>query len=191
MDLKADDFALEILEKKKNGYYVELGSAGPIEGNTTYQLETDYDWTGVSFDFDEENAASFNEIRKNPCVAEDAIKFNYAKYFEENNFPKQIDYLQVDIDTQYSAGGRPLGNPASSLLGLIALPLTTYRFSVINFEHDAQIHYKLGNIRDTQREILDALGYSLVQRHLHEDWWVDPEVIHYMDYRKYFFFAAP
>lgn len=184
-------FVLDILKEKKNGYYVELGGADPISGSNTYQLEKDYGWKGVSFDWNEEHAAKFNELRSNPCLAVDAITFNHGKYFEENNFPERIDYLQVDVDTGYTEGGRPMGNPASNLLGLISLPLTRYRFSVVTFEHDANIHYKLGYIRDAQREIMDGLGYSLVQRHTWEDWWVDPEISGYMEYRDHFVHSAP
>jgi hypothetical protein len=187
----SDQFALAVLKNKREGYYVELGSADPINGSTSYQLEHDYDWKGVSFELNEAHADRFNKIRTNPALCEDAIKFNYTKYFEENNFPKQIDYLQVDIDTGYSAGARALGNPASSLHGLIALPLNTYRFSVISFEHDALLNYRYNSIRDAQREILDSLGYALVQRHAHEDWWVDPEVIHYLEFREFFRVDAP
>lgn len=187
----SDQFVLDILKNKKNGYYVELGSADPIEGSNTYKLEKEYGWKGVSFDLDQAHADRFNELRENPCLAEDAITFNYAKYFEENDFPKRIDYLQVDVDTGYTAGGQPVGNPGSNLLGLIALPLNTYRFSVITFEHDALIHYKLNDIRDAQREILNALGYSLVKRLTWEDWWVDSEVCHYLDYREHLSMDAP
>lgn len=185
--LRSDNFVLDLLKNKKHGYYVELGSAEPtVEGNTTYQLEKDYEWTGVSFDYNKKFADEFNKVRKNPCLAENAITFDYKKYFEENNFPKRIDYLQVDVDTGYRNDGRPLGNPGSNLLGLIALPLNTYRFTVVTFEHDALIHYKLNAIRDAQREIMDSLGYSLVQRHHHEDWWVDPQIVPYMEYREFF-----
>jgi hypothetical protein len=187
----SDQFVLDMLKNKRDGYYVELGSADPIQGSNTYQLEHDFGWKGVSFDMNEQHAANFNSVRTNPTICEDAIKFNYTKYFEENNFPKRIDYLQVDIDTGYSAGARALGNPASSLHGLIALPLNTYRFSVISFEHDALLNYRYNSIRDAQREILDSLGYALVQRHAHEDWWVDPEVVHYLEFRESFVVNAP
>lgn len=187
----SDQFVLDMLKNKRNGYYVELGAADPVGGSNTYQLEKDFGWKGVSFDMDERHANKFNSVRSNPCIQEDAITFNYEKYFEENNFPKRIDYLQVDVDTGYTPGGRPLGNPGSNLLGLIALPLNRYRFSVITFEHDALIHYKLGAIRDAQREILDSLGYSLVKRIAWEDWWVDPEVVTYPEYGPYLQIDAP
>jgi hypothetical protein len=177
-------FIVDILKKKKNGHYVELGAAHYSDGNNTYLLEKDYEWSGVSFEVKDFMREEFNLNRKNPCMG-DALSFNYTDYFEKNNFPKQIDYLQVDIDAGYDIYGRPVGNNHWTLQGLIAIPLNTYRFTVITFEHDANMYWKNTTIRDAQREILDSFGYSLVQRSYHEDWWVDPKVIKHGEYRDY------
>ena len=187
----SDSFALDILEYKKNGYYVEMGSAGPISGNTTYKMETEYDWTGVGFDIDQENVDEYNSVRKNPCLMQDATKFDYRKYFEENNWPKQIDYLQIDIESPISYGGRSLEPIGQPLNGLISLPLAEYRFTIITFEHDTILHYKNASMRDAQREILNNLGYSLVAKIGHEDWWVDASVIPYPVYKYYVKYEAP
>jgi hypothetical protein len=191
MMTSSDIFALDILNYKKNGYYVEMGSADPIIGNTTYRMENDHNWIGVGFDLNKKHADKYNSVRKNPCLVEDATKFNYLKYFEENNFPKQIDYLQIDIESPMDVGGRPQHPLGQPLLGLIALPLTQYRFTVISFEHEYIIHYKNASLRDAQREILDNLGYSLVCKIGHEDWWVDSTVIPYSTYKYYSRFEAP
>lgn len=181
-----EDFVLQVLDNKTDGYYVELGAFHSTKGSTTHKLETEFNWSGVSFEIIEEFHKEISENRKNPCILGDATKFNYTKYFEENNFPKQIDFLQVDIDAGYNDLGRAVGNPSLSLLGLLAIPLNTYRFSVITFEHDTLIEYKNEAMRNAQREILNALGYSLVVRMPHEDWWVDPLVIPYTKYKNYF-----
>lgn len=185
------DFVLGINKNKREGYYVELGAADPIEGNNTYQLEKDYDWKGVSFDLDPEFAEKFNKARKNPCVCADALTFDYSAYFKENNFPERIDFLQIDIESGYDFNGRPLGNPGQPLLGLIALPLNTYRFNVITFEHEASNYYKMASVRDAQREILDSLGYSLVKRWGYEDWWIDPAVMDWEEYKYFLHMEAP
>lgn len=184
--MNTDWFVLSMLKNKRDGFYVELGSAHPINGSNTISLEKKFGWRGLSIDLDENLCNQFNSIRQGRAVCTDALTFDYRKYFEENNFPHQIDYLQVDVDSGYDHAGRSVGNPASSLLALISLPLNTYRFSVITFEHDALINFKYSSVRDAQREILDSLGYSLVQRHSYEDWWVDPEVVPYPEYKNYF-----
>ena len=179
-----ESFIIDILKEKRNGYYVELGAAHYSNGNNTYLLEKDYDWTGVSFEIVDSMRKEFNLNRKNPCMG-DALSFNYVKHFEENNFPKQIDFLQVDIDGGYDDAGRPVGSPYWTLQGLLAVPLNTYRFTVITFEHDANMYWRNSAIRDVQREILDSFGYSLVRRSVYEDWWVDPNVISHGEFRKF------
>ena len=179
-----ENFIIELLKEKRNGHYVELGAAHYSNGNNTYLLEKDYDWTGVSFEIVDSMRKEFNLNRKNPCMG-DALSFNYVKYFEENNFPKQIDFLQVDIDGGYDNFGRPVGSPHWTLQGLLAVPLNTYRFTVITFEHDANMYWRNSSIRDAQREILDSFGYSLVRRSVYEDWWVDPSVISHGNYKDF------
>lgn len=179
-----EKFVLDLLQYKTNGYYVELGAFHGSEGSNTYHLETDYNWNGVSFEILEGRRNNFCQTRKNPCYG-DALNFDYLEYFRENNFPRQIDYLQVDIDAGYDPSCRPVGNPHTTLHGLISLPLTQYRFSIITFEHDSNMYFRNSSIRDAQREILDSLGYTLVRREWHEDWWVDPLEVSIDEYRKY------
>lgn len=181
-----EEFILDLLGNKKNGYYVELGAFHSTNGSNTYRLEKEFDWTGVSFEIVPEFHKEISENRTNPCILGDATQFNYINYFEENNFPKQIDYLQVDIDAGYAMDGRPVGNPYLTLHGLLAVPLNSYRFTVITFEHDANMYWRNIAMRDVQREILDSLGYSLVVRSESEDWWVDPTAISLPEYRKHF-----
>jgi len=180
-----EEFVLDLLENKKGGYYVELGAFHSKNGSNTNKLENEFDWKGVSFEIKEDLRKEFNENRSNPCMG-DALDFNYISYFEENLFPKQIDYLQVDIDSGYRLDGRPDGSAYTSLHGLLAVPLNSYRFTVITFEHDANMYWRNIAMRDVQREILDSLGYSIVVRTESEDWWVDPNVIDLESYRKHF-----
>jgi hypothetical protein len=182
---KEEEFVRNILDNKKNGIYVELGAFHSKNGSNTYSLEKELEWTGVSFEIIESFAKEFNENRNNPCILTDALTFNYRKYFEENNFPKQIDFLQIDVDSGYDREGWSIGTPYTSFHALLAIPLNIYRFSVITFEHDSLIEYKNLSIRDAQREILHSFGYKMVGRSTHEDWWVDPKVIPYEKYKKY------
>lgn len=182
-----EKFVIGINKEKKNGFYVELGGSDPFENSSTYTLESQYDWNGFAIEIVPELQKEYSIKRKNQCVLGDAMTFNYLKHFDENSFPKQIDFLSINIDPGYDdTTGRMAGNPAQSLLGLIALPLQSYRFTTIIFEHDALQHYKNNTIRDAQREILDALGYSLVHRGWTEDFWVDPKIMPYSEYKKFY-----
>lgn len=179
-----EQFVIDLLNNKTNGYYVELGAFHSKDNSNTYFLEKDYNWTGVSFEIIPERREEFVKNRSNPCY-NDALEFNYIEYFQKNNYPKQIDFLQVDIDSGYDEACKPVGNSYTTLHGLIALPLNQYRFSVITFEHDTNMYFRNSGMRDAQREILDSLGYTLVRKENHEDWWVDPSIIKINSYRKY------
>ena len=80
---RQDIFVAEILKRKINGFYVEIGSNEPTLGNNTYLLEKNYNWTGLSIDNEPEVTARFNSLRKNKAVLADATTFDYLKYFEE------------------------------------------------------------------------------------------------------------
>ena len=165
-----DMFVLSMLDGKRNGVYVEIGADQPRVISNTYLLEKDFDWSGISFELDADKVAFFNTIRENKCLCEDATLYNYKSLFEELNYPKQIDYLQLDID------------PAEGTLrALKALPLDDYRFSVITYETD--VYSSGADIQDEQIEILESHGYQLVAKNVkcegnpYEDWWIDPAIV--------------
>ena len=165
-----DMFVLSMLDGKKNGVYVEIGADQPRVISNTYLLENNFDWSGISFELDANKVAFFNTIRKNKCLCEDATLYDYKSIFEERNYPKQIDYLQLDID------------PAEGTLrALKALPLDDYRFSVITYETD--VYSSGADIQDEQIEILESYGYQLVAKNVkcegnpYEDWWIDPAIV--------------
>jgi hypothetical protein len=168
-----ETFVLNVLNEKTNGYYLEIGSNHPRVTSNTYLLENDYGWRGLALDVDQYYVDLYNSSRKNVCLNYDASTFNYTNYFEENDFPAQIDYLQIDVDDR----PRHL-----NLQTLIQLPLSTYRFSVITIEHGYINDYTLAPMRDAQRLILSSYGYKLVVRGVNEDWWVDETVVPQKDF---------
>jgi hypothetical protein len=176
-DALPQDFVLNVLKEKQSGYYVEVGAWHSKQGSTTFILEKDFNWSGVGLEIVKSRVDEYNLNRKNPCILHDGSTFDYKKYFEENNFPKQIDYLQIDVDE----------NPANiSLLTLINMPLSTYRFSVIVFEHLEEMSYKYKFIKEMSEKILDMYGYIRIFSSGLDDWWVDPKVVDQAIYKRFF-----
>lgn len=162
-----DMFVLSVLDGKRNGVYVEIGADKPRVINNSYLLESQYDWSGVSFEIESDKVDYFNTIRKNKCICADATKFDYKSLFDERKYPTQIDYLQLDCDP-----------PQITLECLKKLPLEDYRFSVITFETDL---YAGGqDVQIEHWQILSSLGYQRVVKNIknegnpYEDWWIDP-----------------
>lgn len=165
-----DLFVIEMLSKKNNGFYFEIGASHPFESSNTFLLENKYGWNGISIEVDKETADYFNNNRKNRCDLFDATALNYDAFFKINKMPQQIDYLSLDIE--------PAENTFKALK---LLPFSKYRFSVITYEHES---YSAGDIyMSKSRDYLKKNGYELVVANVKsrgrdfEDWWIDPKVI--------------
>jgi len=179
-----DIFVYSVLNKKYNGTFLEIGSNHPITHNNTYILESKYNWRGLMVEYD----SSFEQLYKihrpkSIYRLQDARLVNYKFILDTNNFPLNIDYLQIDLDV----------NNKSTLDTLVLLNNTVfdkYKFASITFEHDIYT----GNYYDTQtisRRIINERGYILVFENVSvfwqggykpfEDWYVHPDLVN-MDY---------
>ena len=160
-----DLFVLTVLDGKKNGSYIEIGSSDPIRINNTFLLESTFDWVGLGYDINKDLVKKYNNVRKNSCLLKDATKTNFYEDFQKYNIPNEVDYLQIDIE------------PASySLECLYRIPFENYRFKVITFETE---YYTEGNQYEIKsRELLNKKGYSHVYTRVgrlgkfQEDWYV-------------------
>ena len=175
-----DLFVSSITQKKQNGYFLEIGSNHPITHNNTYLLEKEYCWKGLMVEYD----GSFEELYKihrpnSIYTINDARKVNYRQILDENHFPENIDYLQIDLDVDNKS-------TLDTLLLLNETVFDKYKFATITFEHDI---YN-GNYFDTQnvsRKILTEKGYELVFPDVcvfwegsykpFEDWYVHPDLV--------------
>jgi len=169
-----DLFVIQACNYKKNGTFVEVGAMHSSYMSNTYLLETEFGWSGVSFEIDSLRAEEFNQNRKTECILGDATISDYSSIFKEKNLPRYIDYLQVDIE------------PASQSLQALELIMATgYRFRTITFEHDFYVDSNNKEIKDKQKELLAGLGYSLYREDIchdeaqlepFEDWWILKEM---------------
>ena len=165
-----DIFVLSALNGKKNGTYVEIGSAEPFYNNNTALLEQRFDWRGISIDLDRAKIEEFNQTRNNLAFCLDATTINYMKLFKNTNLPVNIDYLQIDCDP-----------PEISFKILQSIPFDRYKFATITFEHD---FYYNPLIRDQSRHFLKSFGYELMvgdiaynKKNSYEDWWYHPTLV--------------
>lgn len=166
-----DMFVLSATNGKKNGLYLEIGSAEPFKNNNTALLETKFGWKGISLDINEKVVEEFREERSNPVFCMDATQLDYAKFLKNLGYYSQdFDYLQVDCDP-----------PSNSFLILKKMPFDEYRFATITFEHD---FYADSNIKEESRRFLKSKGYELLVSDIaynkvnsYEDWWVHPELV--------------
>lgn len=179
-----DLFAIRVLKNKTNGTFIEIGSNHPIAGNNTYLMESKFNWKGLMIEYDRSFEQLYKDLRPNSIYRiGDARLVDYRGILDENQFPSNIDYLQIDLDVDNKS-------TLDTLLLMDNTCFDKYKFATITFEHDI---YR-GNFFDTReisREIFKKRGYELVFPDVavffegrycpFEDWYVHPDLVD-MDY---------
>ena len=167
-----DLFVLTVLNGKTDGTYLEIGAGDPIYGNNSYLLEQNFNWKGISLDIDENIVQTYNQVRSNKCFCKDASSIDYSKFLSGLNYPKTIDYLQIDCDP-----------PEVSYRILLNLPLDSYKFAIITYEHDNYCD-ATKSFQDASSKYLESYGYIKVLNNIapdnhrnYEDWWIHPELV--------------
>jgi len=167
-----DIFVLSMTKGKRNGTYLEIGSASPYFGNNTALLETEYGWTGLGIEYKQELVDEYKKHRKNPVLMSDATQVNYVKLLKDLSSNGVVDYLQLDCE------------PSKVTFEiLLKIPFDQFKFGVITYEHDYYVDITR-SYREKSRKYLRAMGYELVVSDVSpdgistfEDWWVHPDLI--------------
>jgi len=188
-DIGQDIFVTNVLNDKKNGYFLEIGSGRYRRGNNTYVLETDYNWKGIMIDSNRKFLEDYEEKRSNSThIICDATTLNYKEELHKCSFPKDLDYLSLDLEVENKSTLNTLNLLNSQIFD-------TYRFAVISFEHDIFRNWAGHNeTRLKSREIFKKRNYVRVFSDVaescpskggavnpFEDWYVHPELVD-MDY---------
>ena len=175
-----DIFVRALTNCKNNGTFLEIGSNDPITHNNTYILENEHNYRGIMVEYDNSFKSAYKIHRPNSLyIINDAQKVNYRDILENNKFPREMDYLQIDLDV----------NNRSTLNVLELLNNTVfdkYKFRTVTFEHDIYT----GNWFNTQeisRNIFKERGYILVFPDVSvfwqgkyckfEDWYVHKDLV--------------
>jgi hypothetical protein len=176
-----DVFVINVLKHKQNGFFLEIGTNDPMYGNNTFILETKYHFKGLLVEYDPSFEESYKQQRPNSIYQiQDARLVDYKRILDNNFFPKNMDYLQIDLDVDNKS-------TLETLFLLNETVFDTYTFATITFEHD----YYRGDFYDTRnisREIFKSRGYVLVFPDVctdyggegwrpFEDWYVHPDLV--------------
>ena len=176
-----DQFIINVLKGKRNGYFLEIGSNHPSYINNTYKLEKEYDWNGLMVEYDSKWESEYKSQRKSHYIIADAITIDYRTKFQELGFPANMDYLQIDLEVDNGSTIQTLENLHTNILPF-------YKFATITFEHDIY-RGDYFNTRIRSREIFGQYNYYRVfsdvanEFNVYEDWYVHPDLVD-MEYIK-------
>lgn len=174
-----DFFVIKMLEKKLNGYFLELGVEHFSNKSKTIMLEKKYNWQGISIENKDFVAESYRLYRNNSLyINADPTIIDLDKILLERKFPNNIDYLQIDMDVPNSSTLRTLAN--------LSILLNKYKFATITLKHDIYAG-DYHNTRNLARSIFARFGYILIfpdvkifwegSHKPYEDWYVHPDLV--------------
>ncbi len=172
-----DLFVAYMLGLKRNGTWLEIGCGHPLNGNNTYMLETELDWSGVSIDVCD-CIFTDSDITWSTRPGSKFIQYN-AKDFDYTMLDSYYDYLQVDVDTAFNG------------YTVLETVLQSQEFAVITFEHDIWVGPENTEPQTNSRKLLAEQGYEIVVNNVvcppnrgrgkhplwFEDWYVNPKYV--------------
>ena len=175
-----DIFVVTALQYKMNGFFLEIGANHPLNGNNTYILESKYKFKGLMVEYCDEFEQLYKQYRPNSIYEiKDATKVEYLKILTENNFPFNMDYLQIDLDVDNRS-------TIDTLVYLNNTIFDKYKFATVTFEHDIY-RGDFFNTRELSRNIFKERGYILLFPDVrvywnnmyqpYEDWYVHPDLV--------------
>lgn len=163
-----DMFVLSVLDGKKNGTFIEIGSGDPYTFNNTALLEDKFDWVGLSIDNNERFCYQHSRKRKSQILNADAAQLDYDLLFKMNCVERHVDFLRFNAE-------------GASIAALQKMPWSKHEFLIIQFQHNEC--WWGPEMKQVSRELLTNIGYKLMvpdvainETDNYEDWWVHPQI---------------
>lgn len=189
-----DLWVLEMLNNKKNGYFLDVGAYDGIKYSNSLLLEKDFDWTGLLIEAHPNNFDTLKNNRKNTLVPYAVSDYNgkiifenecgtgskvveknglsidcitFEKMFEMYNVPNYIDYISLDIE-------------GMEYLSLTKFPFDKYKFKLLTVEHN--LYMSGSENKEKIKDILLKNGYLIYRENVShnelpfEDWYINPNI---------------
>lgn len=143
-----DLWVLEMLNNKKNGFFIDIGAYDGHCLSNSYMLEKEFEWNGLAIEADPIPFKNMCDIRNCTCINKAITNYNgvckfyqdplsgkisdngieieaitLIELFKQYDVPKIIDYISLDIE----------GGEYDALLGF---PFNEYKFLTLTVEHN-------------------------------------------------------
>ena len=158
-----------------NGFFLDIGCRTPVQENNTKLLESS-GWSGMLFDIEEFFIKQCQEQRLNQSFCVDVTSKEFIEILKQNECPKVIDYISMDVD----------GASVQCLKNLLE---AGFSFRCMTFEHTWDLkNPKIENCIEESRSLLKSFGYNILFEDVtlphgehagkaFEDWWIHPELL--------------
>ena len=116
------DLFVFALTKGEKGFFLDIGCGTPVQGNNSFSLENE-GWRGILIDSEKYNIDQCEGQRKSKSFCKDATEIDWESFLIENDCPKVIDYISLDVDeANYNV--------------IEDFPFSSWSFKVMTVEHD-------------------------------------------------------
>jgi len=163
--IQQDEWVCDVLKFKRDGTFLDIGCHHYKNISNTYYLEKELNWTGIGIDIDCSFKEEWDINRLNSkFICLDATTADYQSILVENNMPKIIDYMSLDLEP-----------PELSLVALQKLMEADYIYRAVTFETD---WYRIQTTREISRELMTSKGYQLIKEvNTQDDFYIHPDYI--------------
>jgi FkbM family methyltransferase len=194
--------ALAVGHGKKNGYYVDVGSADGIRISNTYLLDR-MGWQGVCIDpFPRNMQKRTCQVFNQPVFSESGKKVQFraagdlggivndlGKYKQDLNHAKMVEFTTATLDEVLEKAKAPqwidymnIDVEGAEYDVLRGLSLDRYQFGSLTIEHN----FEAGK-RDQIQKLMESKGYVRVRSWEVDDWYVHRDLAkQYRTYLAYF-----
>jgi len=160
-----DMIVLTMLNGKREGTFLELGTRFADRSNNTYLLEKEFGWKGLTIEPDHRVATEYKKKRSNYYICKDPLSIDFEDLLETHSLG-DIDYLQ--INSKYK----------SYQIVMDKIPWDLHRFKIVSFH--------IPDMNETDNTLyknkMRQKGYTMLAGnifyapdndiHYHEDIWV-------------------
>lgn len=181
-----DEFVVEMLNSKRDGFYLELGANDTSTHSNTFVIYNKLNWRGIMVEYDWRFLSHYQRDRPRSIpVIGDGTQMDYLQLLTEHQFPKNIDYFQLDLDVDNRS-------TLTTLEKIDKTVMDQYTFATMTIEHDIYTG-DFFNTRARSREILANRGYvrvfsdvcvyypkknsTIPEWNAFEDWYAHPSLV--------------
>ena len=160
----------EILDNKQNGFFVEVGAYDGVQLSNTFFLEKELNWNGICIEANSEYFSKLETTRNSININKAVMDYKGFCKFEdmhtykttnpgpntvecdtlhsillENNCPKDIDYMSLDIE-------------GHELVALESLDFNMWNITLFTIEHN--LYLGDATLKNSVYEFMVSKGYE-------------------------------
>lgn len=145
-----DIFVLEMLDFKRNGFFIEVGVGEGIVFSNTYLLETGFGWNGILVEPDTRVSESIRRTRKAPLD----VRAAYSRTGET------VSFLRADVQGHSTIAEFSTGDDIARLGTMASATTVTLNEMLVQYKAPNTIDYLSVDCEGSELEVFEGLDFD-------------------------------